>query len=126
MKKLLSLALILCLLIPCAFAEDVSAMSDDEIAALYTAVRAEMISRFFNSGDVFPGGIYICGQNVKAGLSISCRCTDYTQIKIFASYDAFISGEKYISLYNLYEGDSFTVFFTEGVCWSISHDMVII
>lgn len=126
MKKLLSVALILCLMIPCAFAEDYSAMSNEELLEAYSAIRAEVLIRFSLKGDIFPGGIYIGGQNIEAGATVTGMTTAFTQFRVYASYEDFISGADYIELFNVPSETAFTVVFTEGAVWTISEDLIII
>ena len=69
MKKLLAVALVLCLLMPCAVAEsiDLSGLSFAELAALRDRCQAEMMKRKKWEEVVVPVGVYEVGIDIPEG-----------------------------------------------------------
>lgn len=69
MKKLLAAALILFLIIPCAFAEsvDLSGMSFDELSELQARIAAEIVKRQEWNSTTIPVGIWRIGEDIPAG-----------------------------------------------------------
>lgn len=126
MKKLLAVLLVLCLL-PWVYAEDVSALTDDELRALYTAVDAEMKRRELSPSEVFPGGLHIGGVSIAAGTVVSGMALNFGQIRMYDSYERMVNDrDDYVQLRNILEGEYFTFFFGEGMCWFSTTDLLVI
>ena len=109
MKKLLSVLLVLCFLIPSAVAEapvDVKALSDDELKSLYKEAKKELINRQLWDEAVLPAGVYQAGKGLPEGTYV-CKITSKSGIyNIYKNYDDF-QENKYIEWGKLYEGESF-------------------
>jgi len=69
MKKLLAVALVLCLLVPCAIAEsvDLSGLSFVELAALRDRCQKEMMKRDEWQKVTVPVGVWEIGKDIPAG-----------------------------------------------------------
>lgn len=69
MKKLLAVALVLCLLAPCAFAEniDLSGLSFAELAAIRDRCQKEMMKRDEWQKVTVPVGVWEIGKDIPAG-----------------------------------------------------------
>lgn len=69
MKKLLAVILLLCILMPCAVAEDIdlSIYSFSELAALRDRCQLEMMNRSEWEEVVVPVGVYEIGKDIPAG-----------------------------------------------------------
>ena len=69
MKKLVAIILMICLFIPCAFAEeiDLSSLSFAELKALQQRVEAEMVKRPEWKGVAVPIGCWRIGTDIPAG-----------------------------------------------------------
>ena len=69
MNKLLAVALVLCLLIPCAYAENVDllALTFDELTDLLHRVEVEMVTRAEWKGVEVPIGCWRIGTDIPAG-----------------------------------------------------------
>lgn len=69
MKKLLAVALVLCLLVPCAVAEsiDLSGLSFDDLRILQQRIAQEMVTRPEWKGTKVPKGVWVVGEDIPAG-----------------------------------------------------------
>ena len=69
MKKLLAVSLVLCLLVPCAYAEsiDLSALSFSDLAALRDRCQFEMMKRDEWQEVTVPVGVWEIGKDIPAG-----------------------------------------------------------
>lgn len=83
MKKLFSVTLAIVLLVAgFAFAEDYSAMTDEELQAANKAIQAELWARSVaKDGVLIPTGTYIIGEDIPAG-----KYRVVKQDDIYASY----------------------------------------
>jgi len=107
MKKLLAVALILCLLIPCAIAEsvDLSDLSFDELRDLQYRVASEIMSRPEWESVVIPAGSWRIGVDIPAG-SYSMESADGKSVFIGVwGYEKgdYITNGGCIDSYTLYE-----------------------
>jgi len=106
----------------------VSNLTDDELKALYNAVSAEMQKRELTPSQVFPGGLYIGGESIKAGTIVSGMVlNNYSQVRMYDSYDRMVKDrDDYVQLRNLSKGDYFTFYFGDGMCWFSTCDLLVI
>ncbi len=128
MKKLFTLVLILCLVLPCAFAENVKDLTDEELKALYIEVKAELMERKLWDTGILPAGIYVGGMNLPEGnyeLTVNSDC-------IVAAWNSFEecqqdSGALMNCIYGAFleAGSVLTMTLTNGMCWSIQSDSIV-
>lgn len=123
MKKLFTLVLILCLVLPCAFAENVKELTDDELIELNKAVQAEMIERGLWGANILPAGVYRVGKPLPEG-SYECimRVTkDYGFVWIYKSYEDY-KNNKSSGLLTLTDGQEFMLSLYDDVVYKIDQD----
>lgn len=96
MKKLLSILLLVCLLIPAAVAEDIdlSKLSFDELASLRDRCQMEMLSRSEWKEVQVPQGIWQVGKDIPAGDWI-IKCADVGRTNVSMRICVFLWGEGY-------------------------------
>jgi hypothetical protein len=126
MKKLLSVVLMLCLLIPAAIAEapvDVKSLTNDELKALYVDVKTELMERKLWDSAKLPDGVYMAGKGLPEG-TYECTLTTSGIYKIFKDYDSFIS-DNYLEWGKLYEGEMFTMSLYGDLVYFVSFNSIV-
>lgn len=127
MKKLLSVVLILCLLIPAAIAEapvDVKSLTDDELKALYKDVKAELMERKLWDSSIIPAGLYQAGKSIPEGLYECVSKKDSTYVYVYTSYEKFLKND-WSKKMTPDEGESFTISLYGDVCYFIDEECTI-
>ena len=127
MKKLLAVALILAMLIPCAVAEapvDVKSLPDDDLKALYMSVKQELMERKLWDTSVLPAGVYQAGTNLPEGTyECTVRGKD-TFVVIHKNMEQFIKGTN-INFYRLQEGESFVMSLYGEIVYDINKECTV-
>lgn len=129
MKKLLAVILLLCMLMPCAVAEDVTAMSDDALKALYIAVKEELMARKLWDSSILPAGVYVAGESLPEGY-YELTLNDNAIVAAWKSYEDFkqsdINNADDTVFYEfLNKGSKLTMSLIDGMCWRIPCDAVV-
>ena len=107
MKKLLAIALIFCLILPWAFAEDIdlSSLSFDELRALQTRIAEEIVSRPEWKEVAVPAGVYKIGVDIPVGeWCIKCGKSQYGWVQITYSKELNESGTEVPILHSEFYG----------------------
>lgn len=142
MKKLFLLILTMAMLlsIPVYADEiDLDVLSNDELVLLRSQVQAELNSRGFDTDSMIYPGVYVTGQDIKAGQYI-CLCVDAKynmNIIIFETedtYDAYFKttrstmGEEFRAIemnaksyQQIYEGDTAVINLRDGMVLMIEY-----
>lgn len=110
MKKLLAVALMICLLLPCAVAEapvDVKSLSDAELKALYKDVKAELMERKLWDESVLPAGMYQAGKGLPEG-SYECTLLNNGMVYIYKDYNSFLNDD-HLDWISMKSGQKFTM-----------------
>ena len=126
MKKLLAVALILCLLIPCAVAEapvDVKNLSDAELKALYKDVKAELMERKLWDSATLPAGTYYKNKPLPEG-TYECTMKSSGYIWIYKTYNEYLQDGDYKLLY-LKEGQMFNLYLYDDVVYVLASDAIV-
>lgn len=132
MKKLLAVVLVLCLLVPCAFAEapvDVKSMSDAELKSLYISVKEELMERKLWDTSILPAGIYIGGVTLPEGY-YELTLNDSDIVAAWKSYEDYkqdtINNVNNVVFYQyLKKGTKITMSLVDGMVWRIPCDCVV-
>ena len=127
MKKLLAVALILCLLIPYAVAEtpvDVTAMSDADLKALYVSIKEELITRKLWEKAVLPAGVYVGGRDLPEG-TYECVIKNEGFVIMYENYETFITSNMNIGYMWLDAGESFIMSLYDGIVYSIDEECTV-
>ena len=124
MKKLLAVILLLCMLMPCAVAEDVTAMSDDALKALYIAVKEELMARKLWDEATLPAGVYVAGKGLPEG-TYECTATSNGLVKIYKNYDDFAKDEVCIDWFSVDEGEKFTMTLYGDICYFVKFNSTV-
>lgn len=126
MKKLLAVALVLCLMIPYAVAEapvDVKSLSDAELKALYVSAKQELMERKLWDTSILPAGVYQAGKNLPEG-SYECKVKGSTFITIHRDMEQFLKGSN-INYYHLQDGESFVMALYGDIVYDISKECIV-
>ena len=129
MKKLLAVALVLCLLVPCAVAEapvDVKSMSDADLKALYIAVAREVTERKIWEESILPAGIYRVEKPLPEG-TYSCimkTTKDIGFVWIYRNNEDYKNNNK-PSLLSLKNGEEFTLSLFDDVVYVIDSPAIV-
>lgn len=126
MKKLIAVALMLCLLIPAAVAEapDVKSMSDAELKALYVSVKEELMNRKLWDTSVIPAGLYQAGKMIPEGMYECVSRKSSTYVYIYTSYEKYLKND-YVKRLRPDEGETFTISLFGDVCYFIDEECTI-
>ena len=124
MKKLLSVALMLCLLLPYAVAEapvDVKGLSDDELKALYSSVKDEITNRKLFDVGILPAGVYQAGVDLPEG---KYECTVVGKggtVESFRNYESYLENKAGEEIFwdILNEGETFVMNLRGDVVYKI-------
>lgn len=124
MKKILAVTLILALLMPFAFAEDVKAMSDDELKALYISIQAELLSRGLVKEATLPAGIYTSENGIPEGKYLITSKRGVT-IALYSSYEAYLNKERAIDSFYVWTDDHITIDIKSGIYYYFDKETII-
>lgn len=124
MKKLFAVALLICLLLPCAIAEapvDVKNLSDDELKALYSSVKEEITNRKLFDVGTLPAGVYQAGVDLPEGKYECTVIGDGGTVEAFRNYESYLEGEAGDEIFwdVLDEGESFVMNLRGDVVYEI-------
>jgi hypothetical protein len=126
MKKLLAVALVLCLLVTCAVAEapvDVKKLSDAELKSLYISVKEELMSRKLWEESTLPAGIYRVNKPLPEG-AYECTMKDDGYIWIYRNYDEY-ANDGVCKLLYLKKGQMFTLSLYDDVVYILASDAIV-
>lgn len=128
MKKLIAVALLICLLLPCAIAEapvDVKSLSDDELKALYINIIEEMTERKAWDGILIPAGVYESGVDLPEG-KYECIALADGDIEAYSNYENYIEHSIVDQIFwgFVEEGNSFTMTIRGNVVYSLGCSVI--
>jgi hypothetical protein len=126
MKKLLAVALVLCLLVPCAVAEapvDVKSMSDAELKSLYISVKEELMERKLWDTSILPAGVYQAGKGLPEG-TYECIAKSDTRVVIYKNMEKYYSGTN-IGYFYPEEGQSFTLTLYDEIVYFVNSECIV-
>ena len=126
MKKLFAVLLVLCLLMPCAFADSLRNLSDEELADLLVDVKEEMIRRKMLNGEELPAGVYYIGMGMKEGTYICTSTYGGGAALIYKSFESFLNGEEYVSRAWITSGHSYQMALYGDVCYVLEFPSVVV
>ena len=119
MKRMLIVALIVCLIFPaCCAASDLTGMTDEELKAEFSAVVAELVSRGIWISDTIPAGLYIVGQSIPAGSYELTPLTNDT-IEIFPTLEDMSSNHNRLMYLVFEENETFTLTLSDGMAFNL-------
>ena len=129
MKKLLAIALVLCLLVPCAYAYEKIRMrdlSDTELNDLYMEVKQELVERGAWEGIDMPAGVYYVGMGIPEGTYNCTNTYGGGAALVYRNYESFLNGENYLSRAWITSGNSYQMALKGEICYvlefpSIAH-----
>ena len=124
MKRLLTFLLVLILLIPASLAENVSAMSDADLKALYKSIKEELMNRKLWEESTLPAGVYQAGLNLPEG-TYHCKSSEKNNsVILFANYEDFLNN-KYFEYFYPNDGDEFVMTLKGTVCYYVKKPCIV-
>ena len=113
MKRVLCVALVLCLLPVCALS-DYADMTDDDLKAEFRQIMGELFSRGIWVSDTIPAGFYIVGEAIPAG-SYELTPTKHATVEVFPDME-HLTDNRGRTMYLIFnEGETFVLSLTDGM-----------